>query len=148
MAAWVRPTGKENDSWFEAEKIYDGNLLTSGQESTNGQSVTLTISSISCDKIRINAGLVAGGATNLKIEVYYSAAFHQIHSGILTEDTWQEIAIGSTEHVTKVRLATNTGINSEVWELELWDMGSTPPTPTVSGKGGFLAKRNIIIEGI
>ena len=150
---WVSPTGKEDDAWSDAANIYDGNILTSGAESTNGQSVTLTIASTSCSKIRINAGLVAGGATNLKIEVYYSGSFHQIHSGLLTEDTWQEIAVGSTEDITKVKLTTNTGINSEVWELELWNAvsgsrsieaatgtltatGVTTPTIYIDGSAG------------
>ena len=149
-AGWISFTGKEDDSWNNAENIYDGSSVTSGQESWNGQSVTLTVASTLCDKLRINAGLVAGGQTNLKVEVYYGAAFHEIHSGLLTEDTVQELAIGSTEYVTKARLTTNTGINSEVWELELYDTVASggSPTPMVLGAGGFKAKRNIIIGEI
>ena len=119
---WVSPSGKEDDAWTDAEYIYDGNILTSGKESTNGQSVTLTIPSISCNKVRLNAGKVEGGEANLKVEVYYSAAFHQIHSAVLTEDTWVEINVGSTEDITKVKLTTNDGINSEVWEFEFWSL--------------------------
>ena len=122
VAAWVSPTGKEDDAWTDAANIYDGNILTSGKESTNGQSVTLTIASISCNKVRVNAGKVAGGEANLKVEVYYSAAFHQIHSGVLTEDTWVEIDVGSTEDITKAKITTNDGINSEVWEFEFWSL--------------------------
>ena len=122
VAAWASPTGKEDDAWTDAANIYDGNILTSGQESTNSQSVTLTIPSISCNKVRLNAGRVAGGEANLKIEVYYSAAFHQIHSGVLTEDTWVEIDVGSTEDITKAKITTGDGINSEVWEFEFWSL--------------------------
>ena len=133
---WVSPTGKESDSWTDSENIYDGNIATSGKESTSGQSVTLTVSSLPCDKIRIKAGLVAGGATNLKIEVYYGSAFHQIHSGALTEDTWQEIAIGSTENITKARLTTNSGLNSEVWEFEFFDTSLSSLLSIVSDSAG------------
>ena len=119
---WISPTGKEDDAWSDAANIYDGNILTSGAESTNGQSVTLTIASISCNKVRINAGRVAGGTANLKIEVYYSAAFHQIHDAVLKEDTWVEINVGSTEDITKAKITTGDGINSEVWEFEFWSL--------------------------
>ncbi len=64
LGGWVSPTGKEDDQWTDAANIYDGNILTSGKESSSGNHVTLTIASTSCSKIRINAGRVAGGEAN------------------------------------------------------------------------------------
>jgi len=118
---WKRPTGDTDDQWTNSENAYDNNLTTYANCSTNGQSVTFTIDALSCDKIRIYAGRVAGGEADLIISVYYSAAFHEIHNGTLTEDTWVEIAIGSTETVTSVKVTTGDGINSAVHEINLHD---------------------------
>ena len=115
---WVSPTGAEDDAWTDSEKMYDGSLLTFGWESTNGQSVTLTRSAVNCSKVRIYAGRSAGGEADLKVEVYYSAAFHTIHDSALTEDTWVEIAVGSTEIITKAKISTGDGIESQVSEFE------------------------------
>jgi len=119
-AEWVSPTSKEDDAWTDAANIYDGDLATSGQESTNGQSVTLLIDAINCSKVRLNAGKVAGGTADLKVEVYYTAGWHELHDGVLTEDEWVELAVGSTESITKARLSTGDGINTEVWEFEFY----------------------------
>ena len=66
VSRWVSPTSKENDAWTDAEKIYDGSLITYGTESTNGQATTLLISVINCTKVRIYAGRSAGGEADLK----------------------------------------------------------------------------------
>jgi len=115
---WVSPTGKEDDEWTDSEKMYDGSLLTYGWTSTNGNHVTLTRAAVSCSKVRVYAGRAAGGQADLIIEVYYGAAFHEIHNGVVTEDTWQEIAIGSTETVTKAKITVGDGIESQVIEFE------------------------------
>ena len=57
------------------------------------------------------------------MESLNGAAFHSIHNGVLAEDTWVEIAIGSTESVTKAKLTTRSPINTEVWEFEFNDTG-------------------------
>ena len=120
VSRWVSPTSKENDAWTDAAYIYDGNLATCGWESTNGQSTTLLIYAINCSKVRIYAGKAAGGTADLKIEVYYSAAFHTLHDAVLAEDEWVELAVGSTESITKVRITTGDGIESQVSEFEFW----------------------------
>ena len=115
---WVSPTGKGTDQWTNSENIYDGNLETSGTCSTHDQYVILTIAAISCTKVRINAGKVAGGEADLKVEVYYDEDYNTIHDGVLTEDTWVEIALGSEKTVTSAKISLGDFINSEVWEFE------------------------------
>jgi len=119
-ADWVSPTSNENDAWDDTEYIYDGNLATCGWESTNGQSTALLIDAINCSKVRVYSGRAAGGEADLKVEVYYSAAFHTLHDGVLTEDTWVELAVGSTESITKARISTGDGIESQVSEFEFY----------------------------
>ena len=120
VSGWVSPTSKENDAWTDAANMYDGDLGTFGYESTNGQSVTLLTDAVNCSKVRIYAGRAAGGAADLKVEVYYSAAFHTLHDGTLTEDTWVEIAVGSTESITKAKISAGDGIESQVMEFEFF----------------------------
>jgi hypothetical protein len=120
---WKRPTGDTDDQWTNSENAYDGSLETYANCSTNGQSVTFTIAALSCSKIRVYAGRVAGGEADLDIDVYYSGEFHNIHSGTLTEDTWVEIEIGSTQTVTSARVTTGDGINSAVHEINFYDAG-------------------------
>ena len=122
-SGWVSPTSKEDDQWTDGALIYDGDLGTFGYESTNGQSVTLLTDAVKCSKVRIYAGRAAGGAADLKVEVYYSAAFHTLHDGTLTEDTWVEIAVGSTESITKAKISAGDGIESQVMEFEFYKVG-------------------------
>jgi len=119
-ADWVSPTSKEDDQWTDAAKIYDGDLATFGWSSTNSQHVTLLIDAISCSKVRIYAGKAAGGEADLDIDVYYSAGWHSIHTGALTEDAWEEIAVGSTQTITKARITMGGGIESQVMEFEFY----------------------------
>lgn len=119
---WVSPTSKENDAWIDAQLIYDENLGTFGWCTTKSNSVTLLIDAINCSKIRIYAGKTGGGQADLLIEVYYLADFHEIYDGTLTEDTWVEIAVGSTQSITKARLTTGNAFDNEVLEFEFWSL--------------------------
>jgi len=121
--SWVCPMGKEDDDWTNTENAYDDDLGTAARCSTNGLSTTLTLPDTLCDKVRVHAGKVAGGQTDLKIEVYYSGGFHEIHDGLVTEDAWQEIAIGSTQAVSKARITLQTALNSEMTEFNFNFLG-------------------------
>lgn len=128
MGIWVHPTGNENNQWADTENMYDNNTGTFGWSSTNSNATTLTRSAVNCSKIRIHSGRGAGGQSDLTIELYYNGEFQPFYDGALTEDTWQEIAIGTTESVSKVRITMNDGIETEVAEVELWDVDGSLPT--------------------
>lgn len=129
---WISPTSKEDDDWTDSENIYDEDLGTFGWSSTNNRSVTLLVDAVSCSKVRIYAGRAAGGEPDLIVNVYYSGAFHEIHSGFLTEDAWEEIDIGSTQSVTKAKITTGDGIESQVFEFEFWNTSSSAHNITVN----------------
>ena len=128
MGLWVHPTGEENDQWSDTPKMYDNNTNTFGWNSSNGNATTLTIAAVNCSKIRIHSGRAAGGQSDLTIELFYNAQFNALHDGVLTEDAWQELAIGETESVSKVRITMNDGIETQVAEVELWDEDGSLPT--------------------
>jgi hypothetical protein len=118
---WKRPTGDTDDAWTNSANAYDNDLGTFANCSTSGQAVTFTIGALTCSKIRIYAGRVAGGQADLIIDVYYGGEFHNIQDGVLTEDVWVEIAIGSSQSVTAARITTGDSINSAVHEINFYD---------------------------
>lgn len=120
-SVWVRPTADIDDAWTNSANAYDNDLETYANCSTSGQSVTFTLDALTCTKIRIYAGRVAGGQADLIIDVFYGGEFHNIHDGVLTEDTWVEIAIGSSQSVTAAKVTTGDGINSAVHEINFYD---------------------------
>ena len=110
--AWVSPTGHNDpdSKWTDPEKTYDDNTGTYGlvQGPDWDKYLELTLSSpISCDKVQIWVYLGGTSEAGIKVDVYYSSAWHNIHDGLIAIDQWVEIGIGSTETVDKARVCLN-----------------------------------------
>jgi hypothetical protein len=111
--AWVSPTGyNDPDSkWGNEANAYDEDTDTFAYDFPNGYYLELTLeSAISCDKVRIYCERYTSGVSydlDVDVDVYYSAAWHNIHSGTVTKNTWVELSIGSTQTVDKARIKTN-----------------------------------------
>lgn len=131
---WISPTGYQNSNWADEENIYDGDLGTSGQTGTRYHSCELTVSAVSCDKIRLYSDNGAAGQANGKIEVYYGSAWHTLHDGLIPAVQWVEYELGSTQTVTIARLTLQDFITFRVFEFEFNDVGEAP-------EGGVLPSR-------
>jgi len=111
--AWVSPTGyNDPDSkWGNEANVYDEDTDTFAYDFPNGYYLELTLESgISCDKVRIYCERYTSGVSydlDVDVDVYYSGAWHNIHSGTVTKNTWVELSIGSTQTVDKARIKTN-----------------------------------------
>jgi len=127
MSNWVSPSGHTaaGCGFTDPENVYDGVLATSGEGSTRYDAIELTLTAISCDKVRIycDAG-VAGQKADGKVEVYYSGSYHTLHDGLLNPNVWQELSIGSIQTVTKAQLTLQDFTTFRVFEFELNDLGS------------------------
>lgn len=111
--AWVNPTGTVDTggTWTDDGNAIDGNTGTFAYSANNNNNnyLEMTHAALSCDKVQIYVNKYKSGAedVNCDVDVYYSAAWHNIFSGIVTADTWTEKTIGSTETVTSARVKPN-----------------------------------------
>ena len=132
---WVSPTSfSDPDSrWSDETNIYDGNLGTYGRAADDGYYVELNIAAISCDKVRVWSTDGNFKDLYLFVDVYYSSAWHNIHSGTVSESEWVEKAIGSTETVTAARIKTSSGDwTRDIYEFEFNDITPAPPADLFS----------------
>jgi hypothetical protein len=117
---WVSPTGDNdpNSKWYSDADARDDNESTYAYTITQGEWLELTLSSpLLCDKIRILPYIDVYSSAD--VEVYYDESWHNIHSGGLTTDTWNEIAIGSSEMVTKARVRAS--VLTELWSFAVYE---------------------------
>ncbi len=152
--AWVSPTGhnEPNNKYSGETNAYDENTGTNASTSENGYYLELTHAAILCDKVRIYAAVYYQTATppyaffvdpDIDIDVYYSGGWHNIWSGVITERTWVEKAIGSNETVTKARIKFSniqTGHINDFGQIYEFDFNDITPTGIERPKvGGSLA---------
>jgi hypothetical protein len=59
-----------------------------------------------CDKVKIWASISATSATvkNIEVDVYYSGVWNNIYSGSLTEGSFVEYPLSSTQFITSIRI--------------------------------------------
>lgn len=129
---WISPTSHNDpdSSWTNEPNAYDGDTGTLASCSTAARYLELILgSAINCDKVRVYASAVIGDC-NIAIDVYYSAAWHNIFSGLHTKNVWVEHAIGATESVDKMRVKTNNSNIHQLKECEFNDTGGAPPSFT------------------
>ncbi len=153
--AWVSPTGyNDPDSkWGNEANAYDEDTDTFAYDFPNGYYLELTLgSAISCDKVRIFAERYTSSVSydlDADVDVYYSGAWHNIHSGTITKNTWVELPIGSTQVVDKARIKTNTATASRrIKEFEFNEVAGGQTyygAATLSGAGALatLAKLTV-----
>ncbi len=107
--AWVSPTGHNDpdSKWTTEANAYDEDTDTHAWTFQDGSYLELTLeSAISCDKVRSWWSTSTGDA-DVDIDVYYSGAWHNIHSGVIGKGDWVESSLSSTQTVEKARVKLN-----------------------------------------
>jgi len=118
---WVSPTGHNDpdSAWIDEAEAYDEDT-SSGNGAWSWETnkwLELTLgSSINSDKVRIYPRAIL--EADMKVDVHYSGAWHNIHDGVLTKDQWNEISIGSTQSVSKARVCNNAGTTKYIVEFD------------------------------
>ncbi len=111
--AYSSPTGfvDPGSKWADEANTYDENMASYSSVSFPGYYLELTIASVICDRIRIYAdsAITEGWRDpDVNVDVYYNSEWHNIHSGIITRLSWEEILIGSSQAVTAARIKFNS----------------------------------------
>lgn len=108
---WKSPTGFNDPSthWYDEKNAYDNLTDTYAMNSVGTQSwgnyLELTISAISCSKVRFWAYYGGDDDINqISLDVYYSGDWHNIYEGAYTHLEYVEKEIGSTQIVTAMRM--------------------------------------------
>lgn len=130
VSAWVSPTGHVAGDWQAEANAYDEdtgvatNFLNIPENSWSDY-LELTISSITCSKVRFYAYYNAATINSIILEVYYSAGWHEIYEGVFADKEWVEKAIGSTQDVTSMRMKfynDGAATHSYVYEVDFWEI--------------------------
>ena len=106
---WVSPTGHNDpdSKWTAEANAYDDDTDSHAWTFNDGYYLELTLgSAISCDKVR-SWWATSTGDADVDIDVYYSGAWHNIHSGVISKGDWVESSLGSTQTVEKARIKLN-----------------------------------------
>jgi len=148
--AWISPTGHNDPDgrWTSDEEAYDDDTgsYAYNSDANYDHYLELTIAELLCDKVQIYARDTIGVPSynpDLDIDVYYSSAWHNIWSGVITKNTWVEKAIGSSQLVTKARIKSNTSDkNLKLYEFDFGealqvetDACSDPTSTSLQGNG-------------
>ena len=145
---WITPTGHSDpdSAWTGPPYAYDENLSTYAKNDHGGGRIgkylELNVTAIPCNKIRLYADEYYYDFghyyvnPNVSIDVYYSAAWHNIFEGTITRNTWVNKSIGSDETVTKARIKSNNAADTThdlyLKEFEFWDINVTVPSITTT----------------
>ncbi|MBA7670991.1 hypothetical protein ES703_79140 [subsurface metagenome] len=114
--AWVSPTGfvDLDSEWANEPHIYDNDFDTQGTNTIGGNSwgsfVELTISPISCDKLRFYCDWVSIGINEIDLDVYYGGGWHDVYQGSYADDEWVEKPLGGTYTVSAARAKFHAGV--------------------------------------
>ena len=120
--AWKSPTGNldPNAGWNTETNAYDEDTATSAYSNliANGiwtKQLTLTIDSLSCDKVRIYLKSEADSLDYVQIYVEYNSSWHSIYEGNTSEDVWVECPLADTYDVTGalIQLYNETGSDNK-----------------------------------
>lgn len=132
---WVSPTGHldPGNVWTNEVNVYDEDEGSFAHTDDEVDYLELTLTApISCDKVRIYADdyAIAHTDPDLDIDLYYSGAWHNIFSGLITKLTWVEKTIGSTQTVEKARVKFNNtaGWLHRLHEFEFNEVAAPPPS--------------------
>jgi len=116
LTGYKTPTG--GSGWTDNANSRDGDTSTKATHNWNAEPdtwseyITNVIPSISATKIRYYFSRDSASCNSLEIDVYYSAAWHNIYTGAPALSTYTDVAFGSTQTVTQVRLRAYLGTNS------------------------------------
>ena len=122
---WIYPTGDANNTgWTDVSYIYDAGFDTFGYATNTGNTVEITHDGVISSKIGIfcdgDGGV--GNQADLKIEVYYTAAYHTIHDALVPSGVFTEYEIVGDQTITKIKLTIRNNILARVRMLQIWDV--------------------------
>lgn len=131
--SWVSPTGYEDpdSKWDNEPNAYDENTDTNAI-STEGlfynwtKFLILTISAITCNKVRFNCEYSSGSAQQIDLDVYKDGAWVDVYEGAFSDHTWVEKTF-TQGSVSKVRMRfwmVSSGTRAKVWEFDFWQVSS------------------------
>ena len=150
--AWVSPTGHNDpdSKWTTEANAYDEDTDTHAWTFQDGYYLELTLeSAISCDKVRSWWSTSTGDA-DVDIDVYYSGAWHNIHSGVIGKGDWVESSLGSTQTVEKARVKLNAFRTHYLKEFDCNEVsGGTTHygAATLSGTGSLASIGALTLKG-
>ena len=148
--AWVSPTGHNDpdSKWTTEANAYDEDTDTHAWTFQDGYYLELTLeSAISCDKVRSWWSTSTGDA-DVDIDVYYSGAWHNIHSGVIGKGDWVESSLGSTQTVEKARVKLNAFRTHYLKEFDCNEVsGGTTHygAATLSGTGSLATRGRLLL---
>ena len=139
IPGWITPTGHvdETDDWISEAAAYDDNISGTYASSTAVPAGTytgwldLTIASQTISGVRVYANISADTA-NIKVEVFYGAAWHEIHADATVEfpANWNYFGMPDAQAVTACRIAlkNNGGVarNIYIYEVDFFSESGTP----------------------
>lgn len=143
---WVSPSNHEAGPWIYEVRAYDENEGSYAYDRADAWQWTsdliLTHSSISCSKVRVNARNQLSNFVNIiNLDLFYGGTWHDIYQGgAFANHGWTEFEIGSTQIVTKVRLAFYNSYQHDfsygwVYEFDFWEV----EVPSAIGRSfGFI----------
>lgn len=148
--SWVSPTGyNDPDSkWVEEPKVYDEDQATFAYTSPTiapdswSGFLELTISSITCNKVRFDAYYTAGYIDAIDLDVYKDDEWIHVYQGAFSNHTWVEktFAVGT---VTKARARFYNNFDSPLqenfYEFDFWSL-PVAHEKTLTENFGFLDK--------
>uniref|UniRef100_A0A6M3J7H7 Uncharacterized protein n=1 Tax=viral metagenome TaxID=1070528 RepID=A0A6M3J7H7_9ZZZZ len=109
-AWWVTPTGTvdPDTAWTNPSYANDDNTATYANAATaNGHYLELTHAALWCDRVRFWV-LLEGAGSSIDVDLYYESAWHNIHSGNVTEGAWvTKKNSAGLKSVTAMRIRTN-----------------------------------------
>ena len=150
--AWVSPTGHNDpdSKWTTEANAYDEDTDTHAWTFQDGYYLELTLeSAISCDKVRSWWSTSTGDA-DVDVDVYYSGAWHNIHSGVVGKGDWVESSLGSTQTVEKARVKLNAFRTHYLKEFDCNEVsGGTTHygAATLSGTGSLVSIGALTLKG-
>ncbi|MCK4300998.1 MAG: hypothetical protein KAX80_15765, partial [Planctomycetes bacterium] len=106
---WASPTGHNDpvSAWTDEAKSYDRNAATYAFSSIpaaqQGDFLELTISGLTCTKVRFYATSQDDACTSIDLDVYKGGAWVDVHDGTYTAGTWVQHSFTSGT-VTKARV--------------------------------------------
>jgi hypothetical protein len=142
--SWVSPTGHNDpdSKWYGETNAYDDDIETYASTLFDDYYLELTLgSAISCNKVRVYWEVSSGDA-DVDIDVYYSSAWHNIHSGLINQLQWVEVPIGSTQTVEKARVKSNIQKTNKLYEFDFNELAGGQThygSATLAGAGALAA---------
>ena len=139
--AWVSPTGHvdPDNAWVNEAYAYDDDTSTPARRTntpadTYTEYLELTVAALDCDKVRFYyISTIAGYDGTIDIDVYYSAGWHAVYTGVAADRTWVEKTLGGLYSVTKARIRIhNVYIGGAAMSFYEFDFNGSILAPTVT----------------